>query len=146
MEINNTVALKFDQPEKLTGVFILGVLHQLSKCVFEPGATTCCMMSRNTSEKLDFKEITRLIYTQIIHQLATEARIYVLGPFLYHFYHHNTNLIDISFPCNSIPGYGIATKFCTYYNDDSTSGVLCAKLCNDRAKPLFKLYQIPAHF
>ena len=35
------------------------------------------------------------------------------------------------FRCNSIPGYTIATKFCTYH--DSTAVVACAKFCNDRS-------------
>ena len=54
---------------------------------------------------------------------------WVWDPFHYRFFHHNSNLIEISFSFNSITGDHIATKFGTCH--DSPAVVPCAKYCSD---------------
>ena len=42
---------------------------------------------------------------------------------------HNSNLMEISFCCNSVPGHQIATKFCTL--DDNSAVIPCTEYCSD---------------
>ena len=50
-------------------------------------------------------------------------------PFHKRFFHHNSNLMEISLSSNSITDGHIATKFGTCH--DSPAVVLCAKCCSD---------------
>ena len=77
-------------------------------------------------------KISRLLYNQSLHQLAIPARI----PFRTGAQFTNAQCVTIQmrlkFCFTVIPGYGIATNFCTYY--DSTAAAPCGKLCNHRPK------------
>ena len=50
--------------------------------------------------------------------------------------HHILNSIEISFHCNSAPGYDIATNFCTRH--EGAAVVPCANICSDRGSLAFK--------
>ena len=44
-------------------------------------------------------------------------------------FHHNSNLTEILFYCNSVPCHQIATNFCTCH--DSSAVMACAKFCSN---------------
>ena len=70
------------------------------------------MTSPNIRTKMDLKEISGILYTQIIYQTRDSHQNSVPVTFFKkRLFSHNSKSAEISFHINYFPGFGIATNF-----------------------------------